>query len=66
MKTGFNTQNPHLFVPLAAPSLPPIMAAPVESSPGRGPVDWAIGQILDSSPFVFSWKSVKVQLKADC
>lgn len=42
------------------------MAAPVGNSLGKEEVDWAIGQMLDSSPFVFSWKPMKVKLKADC
>lgn len=32
----------------------------------REVVDWAIGQALDSSPFVFSGKPMKVELKAAC
>ena len=42
------------------------MAAPVGNSLGKEEVDWALGQMLDSSPFVFSWKPMKVKLKADC
>lgn len=28
--------------------------------------DWASRQMLDSFPFVFTWKLVKVKLQADC
>lgn len=43
----------------------PAAAAPVENTPGRNG-DWASRQMLDSFPFVFAWKPVKVKLQADC
>lgn len=43
----------------------PAAPAPVENTPGRNG-DWATRQMLDSFPFVFAWKRVKVKLQADC